>query len=118
VDLLAIESNYDPQLQRESSRPAFLKHRIMGGKGHLSNQQAFDAIRQIDDHSPTGLPRYIVLLHRSAQCNSEKRIAAAYTAAPHLWKRVTLSHQRRRSPIFTLHPAPALRAQPPLPWNA
>jgi phosphoribosyl 1,2-cyclic phosphodiesterase len=43
VDLLAIESNYDPQLQQLSGRPMFLQRRIMGGRGHLSNAQAVRA---------------------------------------------------------------------------
>ena len=45
LDVLAIESNYDPQMQVESARPIFLKNRIMGGRGHLSNAQAYDAVR-------------------------------------------------------------------------
>ncbi|NJL31128.1 MAG: hypothetical protein HC898_05580 [Phycisphaerales bacterium] len=69
VDLLAIESNYDPVMQRTSSRPWFLKQRIMGGHGHLSNQQAFELARTIVQQSHPGKPARIVLLHRSQQCN-------------------------------------------------
>ncbi|MGQ0629098.1 MAG: MBL fold metallo-hydrolase, partial [Phycisphaerales bacterium] len=36
VDVLAIESNYCPEMQAASNRPAQLKARIMGGSGHLS----------------------------------------------------------------------------------
>jgi hypothetical protein len=49
LDLLAIESNYDPKMQVESPRPWFLKQRIMGGRGHLSNEQAFAAVRAVLD---------------------------------------------------------------------
>ena len=64
VDVLAIESNYCPDLQLRSCRPAFLKHRIMNGSGHLSNQQSFDAIASM-------APReHVVLLHLSQECNS------------------------------------------------
>jgi phosphoribosyl 1,2-cyclic phosphodiesterase len=63
VGTLAIESNYCPRLQMESNRPAFLKKRIMGGAGHLSNQEAADAVKKIDPASHT------VLLHLSRQCN-------------------------------------------------
>jgi hypothetical protein len=31
VDVLAIESNYCPVMERESDRPEFLKRRVMGG---------------------------------------------------------------------------------------
>ena len=47
LDILALESNYDPRMQMDSARPWFLKNRIMGGAGHLSNQQAFEAIVRI-----------------------------------------------------------------------
>ena len=33
LDVLAIESNYDPLMQERSGRPHFLKQRIMGGAG-------------------------------------------------------------------------------------
>src|SRR5690606_3318901 len=35
-----LESNYDEQLLDKGNYPYFLKNRIRGGKGHLSNQQA------------------------------------------------------------------------------
>src|SRR5690606_1803486 len=71
LDILAIESNYDPEMQRTSGRPRFLQQRITGGRGHLSNGQCFDAVRRILDRDAAlgTLPRHVVLLHRSQQCN-------------------------------------------------
>jgi phosphoribosyl 1,2-cyclic phosphodiesterase len=66
VDILAIESNYDRAMQLESARPAFLKDRIMGGKGHLSNDECIDAVRAI---SWPREPEHVVLLHLSRECN-------------------------------------------------
>ncbi len=63
VDVLAIESNYCPVLQRNSLRPEFLKNRIMSGSGHLSNQQSFDAVQAITPRD------HVVLLHLSQECN-------------------------------------------------
>jgi phosphoribosyl 1,2-cyclic phosphodiesterase len=63
VDTLAIESNYCPVLQESSGRPAFLKRRIMGGAGHLSNEQAALAVSRISPRSS------LVLLHLSQECN-------------------------------------------------
>jgi len=63
VGTLAIESNYCPQLQMDSNRPAFLKKRIMGGAGHLSNHESAEAVRQIAPGA------HAVLLHLSRQCN-------------------------------------------------
>ncbi|MDF1808753.1 MAG: MBL fold metallo-hydrolase [Phycisphaerales bacterium] len=63
VDTLAIESNYCPVLQESSGRPAFLKHRIMGGAGHLSNEESAMAVSRI---SPR---QQLILLHLSQECN-------------------------------------------------
>ena len=64
VHTLAIESNYCPEMQRRSGRPAYLINRIMNGSGHLSNEESARAVAQI---GPTG---QTVLLHLSQQCNS------------------------------------------------
>ena len=53
LDSIALESNYDTQMQTESRRPAFLKRRIMGGRGHLSNLQALAALRRLARPRPT-----------------------------------------------------------------
>ncbi len=67
VGVLAIESNYCPVMQRASDRPEFLKERIMGGAGHLSNQQSAAAVRAI------GPRKHVVLLHLSRQCNTPEK---------------------------------------------
>lgn len=66
VDILAIESNYDRGMQLASSRPTSLKDRIMGGKGHLSNDECIEAVRTI---AWPREPEHIVLLHLSRECN-------------------------------------------------
>lgn len=63
VDVLAVESNYCPVLQEASSRPPALKDRIMGGSGHLSNEQSAGLVRSIAPRS------HVVLLHLSRECN-------------------------------------------------
>lgn len=63
VDTLAIESNYCPVLQENSGRPIYLQRRIMGGAGHLSNEQSAMAVSRI---APK---RNLVLLHLSQECN-------------------------------------------------
>lgn len=76
VHTLAIESNYCPQLQRESGRPAFLIDRITNGGGHLSNQESAEAVGAIAPTGPT------VLLHLSRQCNTPDRAREAHGAEP------------------------------------
>ena len=100
VDILALESNYDPDMQRRSNRPAFLKRRIMGGRGHLSNQQALDAIRKVLEKAQANqqkLPSHIVLLHRSLECNCPRLVRKLFSRDPRIAQRLTLAEQYRRS---------------------
>lgn len=88
VDVLAIESNYCPVMQVQSDRPEHLKRRIMGGAGHLSNDQCRVAIDEI------GPRRHVVLLHLSRQCNTPERAASHHEGAPY-----ALSIARHDAPI-------------------
>jgi phosphoribosyl 1,2-cyclic phosphodiesterase len=110
VDLLAIESNYDPEMQLRSPRPMMLKRRIMGKLGHLSNRESFEAVRRVMGLSHPGRPGRVVLLHRSAQCNELGKVREVFGELPELWRRVTLSHQRR--------PTRWLAVRPPSPAEA
>jgi phosphoribosyl 1,2-cyclic phosphodiesterase len=96
VNLLALESNYDPKMQEESSRPWFLKRRITGGSGHLSNQQALAAIKDILDRAPR-LPDHIVLLHRSRQCNCPKLLRRLFSKDARIAPRLILAEPFQRS---------------------
>ncbi len=93
VDTLAIESNYDPEMQRASSRPMFLKKRIMGGAGHLSNEECARAVREI---APK---KHVVLIHLSRQCNSPELATMAHAEAPY---RLTVSTQHKATPWIPL----------------
>ncbi|HIX19785.1 MAG TPA: MBL fold metallo-hydrolase [Candidatus Akkermansia intestinigallinarum] len=66
VDALYLESNYDPDMLKQSQRPRMLIDRIAGRWGHLSNSQASDFVRDI---AHEGL-RHIVLAHLSEECNT------------------------------------------------
>lgn len=88
VGLLAIESNYCPDLQAASARPAFLKQRITGGAGHLSNHECADATRRI-------APRRAVLLHLSRECNRPERAVVAHDAGAY---EVIVSSQHAPTP--------------------
>jgi phosphoribosyl 1,2-cyclic phosphodiesterase len=68
VALLAVEFNHDPHLQRHSGRPAHLIRRVLGDKGHLSNQQAAALVEQVLQRSQQ-LPGHLVQLHLSEECN-------------------------------------------------
>lgn len=44
LDALFIESNYDPEMLRKGHYPAFLKQRISGPRGHLSNRESAELL--------------------------------------------------------------------------
>ena len=81
VDLLALEFNHDPELLRQSPRPPWLIHRILGDEGHLSNGQACELIGEVLKHSSDDRLRQLVLLHLSRECNSADLAAAMARAA-------------------------------------
>lgn len=113
VDVLAIECNYDPPMQLRSNRPLFLKRRIMGHAGHLSNEQAFEAVRRAVDLSPAGPPRHVILLHRSQQCNDPAIVRDIFARDQRFADRVTLTEQRRRSRWFDASPDDVATARHP-----
>ncbi|MBX3379739.1 MAG: MBL fold metallo-hydrolase [Phycisphaeraceae bacterium] len=87
VDVLAIESNYCPKMQERADRPAILKARVMGGSGHLSNQQCVRMVRAIAPQ------RHVVLLHLSRQCNTPE-----LAAIEHLGSEYQLSVSSQHEP--------------------
>jgi len=101
LHILAIESNYDPDMQLQSARPDFLKRRIMNGHGHLSNAQAYAALRTIFDQADAlghRVPDHIVLLHRSRQCNCPILLKSLFDRDPRIASRVTLAEQHQVTP--------------------
>jgi len=116
VAVLAIESNYCPRLQAASERPWWLKQRIMGGSGHLSNEQCADAIARI---APT---RHVVLLHLSRDCNRPDVAAKHHRRAPY---ELTIASHEHPTPWVPLSaattprggafPGPVSDASPSLP---
>jgi phosphoribosyl 1,2-cyclic phosphodiesterase len=120
LDLLAIESNYDRQMQLDSPRPAFLKHRIMGGSGHLSNEQALDAVKTILNRAEARgrpLPAHIVLLHRSRDCNCPDRVRRLFSRDARIAPRLVLAEQYERSPwLRPKREAPYVGSQLQLAW--
>ena len=72
ADILVLESNHDTELLRTCRYPFYLKQRILGERGHLSNKQASDALlRLIDIHDK----KRIVLLAHLSQENNEPALA-------------------------------------------
>jgi len=60
-----LEANYDEQMLEQGRYPIFLKRRIRGGNGHLSNKQALDLFRA---HKPPYMS-HLLLSHLSRDNN-------------------------------------------------
>jgi phosphoribosyl 1,2-cyclic phosphodiesterase len=110
LDAIAIESNYDRSMELSANRPIFVKRRVMGGAGHLSNEQSIDAVLKIASRSTL---QHVVPLHLSQQCNDPRIVKRLYVdRAPELVDRLTISSQGRPTPM--LHIAARERAASPM----
>ena len=76
-DAAFLEANYDDNLLANSPYPYFLKQRISGGRGHLSNTQAVEIFKKY--RSPT--LSLLILAHLSAENNNPDLAVAQFV--PH-----------------------------------
>lgn len=65
VDHFVFESNHDVGMELASGRPWPLIHRVLGDRGHLSNEQCLAALLQVVGPST----RTVLLAHLSLDCN-------------------------------------------------
>mgnify|MGYP000002825130 FL=1 len=81
LDALFLEANYDPHMLSSGPYPAFLKARVGGNLGHLSNQQAAGFLRG------AGLERlrHIAVAHISEKNNRPELALAALQDALTDW---------------------------------
>ncbi len=92
--LLAIESNHDPHMLQCGPYPSYLKRRVAGDHGHLSNSQAADALQAL----LSDRLEQVVAMHLSetnnlpelpSQCLSKTLVQHTHPA------RICVSHQGR-----------------------
>ena len=72
-DALLLEYNHDPRMLADSSYPYFLKQRIAGDHGHLSNQASADILAAID----RSRLKTVVAAHLSRKNNTPELAMAA-----------------------------------------
>ncbi len=69
-----LEANYDDELLSRSAYPYFLKQRISGGRGHLSNKQALEVFI---NHKPKFMS-HLLLSHLSKDNNDPELVAGLF----------------------------------------
>jgi len=74
ADFYVIESNHDVDMLINSSRPWYLKKRILSDKGHLSNEQsALYMVKCVGENT-----KQIILAHLSEECNTPEVALKTY----------------------------------------
>jgi phosphoribosyl 1,2-cyclic phosphodiesterase len=76
ADAVVFESNHDIEMLRQSSRPDYLKRRIME-RGHLSNEKSANFLVEAFE-SGSGFPTHLFLAHISHECNTHAKAKQAY----------------------------------------
>lgn len=112
VDLLALEFNHDVAMQHASGRSPFLIQRILGERGHLSNEQAAALVGEVLRLSP-GRLQHLVQLHLSQDCNRPDLAQEAARAAIAAASGVTVHTAERHRPLRTIWLGPRRRASLP-----
>ncbi len=115
-DILALEFNHDPGMERACRRPQRTIDRVLGNYGHLSNHQAAAALEHIIEKSRRK-PQWVAALHVSSDCNRPElaHAAAAGVLERHSpGTRVILTRQRQYAGCaeVDLVPAPPPAAPP------
>jgi phosphoribosyl 1,2-cyclic phosphodiesterase len=98
VDAAYLENNYDPQMLATGPYPGWLKTRIAGSGGHLSNPEAAELLRGCGRRRP----RWVAIAHLSEQNNNPELALETNRAAV---GRSYLFHVASRygvSPILTV----------------
>ena len=97
--LLVLEANHDPELLMNGPYPWFLKQRIRGRTGHLSNEESG---RLLADILHPGLEQ-VVLAHLSETNNTpEKALAEVSARLSGASIRLTAASQSTPSPLLTV----------------
>lgn len=76
-DALLLECNHDTDMLMQGTYPEYLKQRVAGTQGHLSNHQASALLKAID----TSRLKHVVAMHLSEKNNTTDLVQQALSAA-------------------------------------
>jgi phosphoribosyl 1,2-cyclic phosphodiesterase len=92
-----LESNYDEDMLQNGSYPVYLKKRISGGSGHLSNRQALDLYIK---HRPAFMS-HLLLSHLSKENNSPELVASLFNSVP-ADTRIVIASRYQESDVYEI----------------
>jgi len=75
-NLIVLESNYDEKMLLDGGYPWFLKNRITGKNGHLSNEDFTHALLELNWEGLT----HVYAAHISRENNTNRKVSANYKA--------------------------------------
>jgi phosphoribosyl 1,2-cyclic phosphodiesterase len=117
--VLVLESNHCPQMLRSGPYPPFLKARIAGARGHLSNAQALEFTLSLGE-----LPRHLLLGHLSDNNNTPAVVGTVFGGMADRQRTAALEQtslqaqmSASRNGLFQCEPGPAAAAEA-MPWTA
>ncbi|TWR26949.1 MBL fold metallo-hydrolase [Mucilaginibacter achroorhodeus] len=96
-----LEANYDEQMLEQGRYPYFLKKRIRGGKGHLSNRQALE---MFIEHRPPYMSH--VLLSHLSKDNNDPELALQFFAEHAGETKISIASRYYESEVFVIDPQP------------
>ncbi len=97
--LLILEANHDPEMLMNGPYPWPLKKRIQSRRGHLSNGQSKDLLKELQHRRL----EHVILAHLSETNNSPQKVLAEVSGAFSRCKpRLTVANQHRSSEIIYL----------------
>ena len=92
-----LESNYDEHLLNNGRYPYYLKQRIRGGQGHLSNKQALDFFTT---HRSTNFS-HLILSHLSNENNCPKLVKQLFTQHAN-GAEIIVASRFEETPVYTI----------------
>jgi phosphoribosyl 1,2-cyclic phosphodiesterase len=96
-DAAFLEANYDEEMLSHGSYPWFLKNRISGGRGHLSNKQALELFTT---HKPAHMS-LLLLSHLSKDNNCPNLVQELFDK--HAGKtKIVVALRTEETPVFTV----------------
>jgi phosphoribosyl 1,2-cyclic phosphodiesterase len=96
-----LEANYDEEMLERGQYPYFLKNRIRGGNGHLSNKQALDLFRT---HRPTYMS-HLFLSHLSKDNNCPDLVNQLFTQHAN-GTEIIVASRLQETPVYTIGSLP------------